>query len=100
MAVQLDKILIFSQSIATGVANFKTAAGADIDLLEVAVQDVTLKTRKDAGLSDTLAGCLGRYCFCPIAQDAVLSSSAYLWDNRIFPDASPSQCQDLERLQV
>ncbi len=77
-AAQIDKVLTFSQNISTDLATFKKAAGDDIDCLEVAVQDVNLKTGNDPGLSDIplFTACEGISFVNSVAQDAIQSSTA------------------------
>ncbi len=77
LTAQLDKVLMFSQDIASDVTNFKKAVGEDIDRIEVAVQDLNLKAGKDPGLGDTplLTAWEGIAFVNSVAQDAIQSAS-------------------------
>jgi hypothetical protein len=53
MAAQMDKLLLASKELLSKFEKMRIAVGEDVDRLEAAVHDVSLKTGKDPGLGDT-----------------------------------------------
>ena len=52
LSVQLDKVCPIAKQTATELEVFCSQVGPDIDKLEVAIQNLSLQTGRDPGLSD------------------------------------------------